>query len=58
MVSLDDDEARFVLQVLLTASGPGISLSVTQPLVAKIASQLPKPQPQSNNVRPMREPKR
>lgn len=41
-VTLEEAEWRFIVDLLYQASGPGISMAVTQPLMVKIAQQLPK----------------
>lgn len=53
-VTLDEAEWQFIVNVLYQANGPGISMAMVQPLVVKIASQLPKPPPGQPSARPIK----
>lgn len=52
-VTLDDVEWQYILNLMFQASGPGISMATTQPIVVKIAAQLPKPA-SGQSVRPIK----
>ena len=57
-ITLEDSEWQLIVHVLMNASGPGISLAVVQPLVAKIVTQLPKGLPGKPNAIQLKEARR